>query len=230
MAKLVELISDIDRVIQDDSYDNPKLIRMLNIALFEVCRGVRMPDLSVTPPMPQLYENATLETVLDTPVVSLPDDFQRDVFFLAHTSRVGRIPVETSFIRFLKHFPGISQIGSVSMASVKGKKLYYQGVPEQVETLKVHYYREPAKLADNEDIPEGIPEELHERLLVNHVAWKVFEEIEQGSEGRKVDTEYYKNRYYEALHDLTGILPIDGEPIIYEDAVSMEYCGSFNIG
>lgn len=229
MATLIELITDIDRVIQDDSYDNPKLTRMLNIALFEVCRGVRMPDLSVTPPMPQLYENATLETIIDTPFVSLPDDFQRDVFFLAHTSRAGRIPVETSFIRFLRHFPGLNQSGTISMASVKGKKLYYQGIPEEVETLTIHYYREPARLVNNEDTPEGIPGELHERLLVNWVAWKVFEEIEQGSEGRKIDTNHYKQRYYEALHDLTGIIPIDGEPIIYEDAVSAEYCGAFNI-
>jgi hypothetical protein len=61
--------------------------------------------------------------------------------------------------------------------------------------------------------PDGIPEFLHEDLLINYGAWKIFDQIEDGIDGQKVNTNYYKSLFMKAMIDLNATCDDYREPV-----------------
>ena len=80
----------------------------------------------------------------------------------------------------------------------------------------MHYYQNPTDLADDADEPEDIPEELHEKLIVSDVARYIYNLIEDGMDGQKVNTQNYLNLFKEGIFELELFLGEDGEPIEYD--------------
>jgi len=91
--------------------------------------------------------------------------------------------------------------------------LYYQGIPTAVDTLNIHYFRQPTMLYKDKDVPLDFPTFSHEELFVNFACKELYSEIEDGIEGPKTNTEYYTALWKEALAALeTFIGPRDTEP------------------
>ena len=64
---------------------------------------------------------------------------------------------------------------------------------------------------DDDDEPDGIPAHLADRLIVNRAAQRIFQQIENGIDGEKINTLYYKSLFEEALRDLDAVVPYDGD-------------------
>jgi len=186
---------------------------MINAAVMSIAGGIRMPDRSLSPPLPHLYAMGNVATVTGAAFVALPGDFQREVIAVFSATQQREIPVSKSHIRFLKRYPSLSTPGAVDAVSVKGGNLYYQGIPATPDTLHVHYHRMPTPMEQDDDTPDGIPEHLQRSLIVHRVAWQVFDQIEDGIEGQKINTLYHQRRFYEAMEDLTAVIgDDDGRP------------------
>jgi hypothetical protein len=119
--------------------------------------------------------------------------------------------------RFLQDYYEQSA-GSVYVCCVNGKRLLYRDIPAAAETLTVHYYKAPDVLVDDDDIPVDIPEHLRRKLIVSHVLMGIYSEIELHVNGRRINTEYYENRFNEGLTELIEMFPQDKVPEYYEDA------------
>jgi hypothetical protein len=218
LADLIDAISD---VIQDSAYTDGILTTRINDAVENIAAGVRMPDGQVSPPLPDLYDMDTVATSTTDPYKVLPSDYQRHVFMVADDSGNQIYPPRGgdyySFALFLKQssHKDLDQSGSVSMACVKGSKLYYQDIPSSSEDLTVHFYRVPTAMADDDDEPDGIPAHLQTRLIKHYVCKDIFGDIEDGDNSAGTGMKYHTAKFFEAMTDLIDFIGVEGEPIYY---------------
>ena len=208
MATLLELQAKVSDIIQDVSLES-RIPEYLRRGVSEIAGGMLSGLGSfVTPPLPELFSIATVETVIDTPLVPMPVTFQRDLQFAVDS--IGReITLYDSMIEFSQDYPLLNKVGRVDAAVEKGRVLYYQRIPTVAETLTLHFYRLPVGMSDNDDTPDGIPLHLQIPLLVNHAAWKMFELIDDPVLGESVSVTLYKRLFAEALHNLELSIPVD---------------------
>jgi len=209
-----ELIQLLAESINDETYTSDDLLTWINRVILEIAGGIYLPGENVvSPPLPDLFEMSTVMTDLNFPYVGLPANYHRQLHQVFDEDE-REIDLYGSFIAFSSDFPLFNKKGrQVQAACVKGPYLYYQPLPYKEVELTLHYYRRPVLLEDDDDIPDGIPEHLHDRLIVNRAAQRIFERIENGIDGDKVNTTYYRELFYAALRDLDAFVPYDGDSL-----------------
>ncbi len=219
---LTSLIDAIQAVIQDSAYDEPALTKYINSAISSIAGGIRMPDGTVTPPLPDLYTSGVVPTTTAAYAV-LPSNYQRNIFKIVDSS--GNIISPPgggdyyAFNLFLKRVSNLNltETGSVYQVCVKGRKLYYQGIPSAAENIGIHYYKKPTPLAEGTDEPDCLPEHLQMRLIKHWVCKEIFgEQIEDGQDNTGIGTRYHTSKFYEAMTDLIDYIGIDSGPIYYD--------------
>lgn len=221
MATLEGIIQSVRSIIQDaHAYPENDLVARINEAQAAIAAGIMLPDRgSLTPPLPELFKTETRDTVSDQPWLNMPDDYQRDLERVGGQSMWGIKPPRGgdfySFNLFMQQVyrDDLGEPGPVYMACLRGRRLYYQGVPQEPETLTLAYYRRPEKMAALTDVPEGIPEHIQRRLLTHYVCAEVFGEgIEDGENSAGTGAQYHRARFLEAAEALFRFLPEDKAP------------------
>lgn len=208
MATFAELKTYVEKIIQDSSL-NSMIGTYINQGIIEIAGGMQsaLGDW-ITPPLPELLTIDTVTTSIISAYVSMPDDFQRTLQFVA-SSTGAEIDIEDSFIEFSKTYPLLNQSGSITSVIEIGNNFYYQGIPTTAEDVTIHYYKYPTEMSDDYDEPDGIPKHLQRSLLVNYAAWKIYELIEDGLEGPGLNTQRYMQLFMNALKILELSIPYD---------------------
>ncbi|MBI9090145.1 MAG: hypothetical protein JEZ12_13095 [Desulfobacterium sp.] len=206
-----ELISKVQEAIQDPDYTDEMVGEILNRGLLAVASGVVLPDkYAVSPPLPDLYTEGTVETVVDSGVCDLPTDFNRGLLQVVN-DQGEPLRVFSSFRKFLKENPG-KEVGSVRICAVNGKKLLYRDIPSTEETLEVHYYAAPIPMEDEDDEPDCLQEGFHHPLLVGFACKEIFNLLEDGIDGPKKNTMYWEREFQKGVHDLGVFIGEDSDP------------------
>lgn len=204
----IDLLETIDRKLQDPSYGPEIVLSSLNRGLLFIARQR---------PLPALQVDGEVQTVQDSDKVAMPPDFHAHLIF-AHNKtkeRHCRICYNRRTLRSL-YEPELQKNGDALDVTDEGGFLYYRRVPVNPQTLKLTFYTHPELLEEAEEsVPSCIPESLHQFLLVNYVLWDLFEEIEDGMEGRKVNTEYYAGQFSTGLQMLRETCPDPSVPKRY---------------
>ena len=220
MTTLTDLTSKISNIIQDSSVTD--ITSRINGCISMIAGGVRLPNGQISPPLPELYSTDTVTTATDAAYVSLPATYQRNVFMIADDSGDRLYPPSGgdyySFMLFLNRLSekDLSETGSIYRVVIKGRNIYYQGIPTAEEDLTLHFYRKPVDITDGDEEPDGIPDHLQERLIKHYVCGNVFgEAIEDGMTSQKMGYEYHMSRFYEAMTDLVDFIGIDEEASYY---------------
>lgn len=221
MATLSSLILAIQGVIQDESYTD--LADRINEAVNNIAAGVRMPNMDISPPLPDLFVTGAVPTVSESPFLNLPSDYQRNLFYVVDSLGNRISPCDGgnyySFTLFLNHCTkqDLSEPGPVRIVCVKGSRLYYQGIPASPENITVMYYRKPVDMLNGSDKPDGIPEHLQTSLIKHYVCKEIFGEgLEDGAEAKGVGTKYHTAKFFEAMTNLIDYIGItDAEPEFY---------------
>jgi hypothetical protein len=225
MANLSSIVTGIQFVLQDKKYTSTYLIGQVNEAMNNIAAGIRMPDQQISPPLPDLYKYAVVNTDLTLPYVSLPSDYQRKVFKIIDQTLYQILPPEGgdyySFARFLRQINRLdfSETGEVYRVAIKGSKLYYQGIPSAAYPLGVHYYRKPVPMSLEGDEPDGIPSELshlQSSLLKHYVLRDIYGEmLEAGVTEPAAALKYHTQKFFEDMTDLVDYIGIDAEAQYY---------------
>jgi len=148
----------------------------LNRAVRHIATGIRVPGLSVvTRPLPDLFTIGTVDTSVDS-FVSLPDNYGREVQFVANSDHV-EIERYDTFGELSRIYPNINDAGSVNAVAIKGSVLHYRKLPDTPETLTIHYYRQPVDMSEHTDEPDGVPSHLQEDLLCNYAMVEVIKRL-----------------------------------------------------
>lgn len=218
--QLTEIITEIQDVIKDSAYTDTIVKNLVNEANQAIALGVMIPGrYERTPPLPDLYTTGTVTTET-TGIVTLPSGYQRNLVMVVD-SNDNTIPIESSARKFLQKHPEVTA-GEVYRCALMGKRLIYRDVPAAAATLTVHYYEAPDDLTDDDDEPTWVPEHLHRKLYAGYVCKEIFNKIEDGVEGRKINTEYYTSEFASGLIALEEAIGVDKDPDHYDNHV--DYC------
>jgi hypothetical protein len=221
---LFSLLASIKMILQDAAFTDIYLTGQINEAVFNIAAGIRMPDGQVSPPLPDLYKYAVVNTTT-SPYVSLPVDYQRKVFSVCDDTLYQILSPRGgdyyAFNKFLQQINKMdfSEAGSIYRVCVRGTKLYYQGIPSAPFPLGIHYYRKPTILSLDNDTVDAFASFDHlTTSLVKHYVLKdiMGEKIEDGQDNTGIGTKYHTAKFFEAMTDLIDFIGItDASPMYY---------------
>jgi len=217
---LKEMRDLITSIINDSEYTSTIIDAFINEGVLAVATGVMLPGrFDLSPPLPSLYKTDTVATDANNNA-DLPSDYNRDVVKVSDSDG-NKITIEPSFMKFTNETK--SEAGTISLVSIHGDKLYYDRVPSSPATLTVGYYSNPSTLTDDGDIPTEIPLVLHRQLIVGYALKEIYNEIELGMAGQKVDTRNYEAIFNQGLVRLQQLIPEDALPNYYEESPNDSY-------
>lgn len=205
------IMDEVAAIVRDPSFTGTDILALMNRGLFEIAGRVRLPGLETS---------AELRTAAGRADVSLPADYHRDVFAAHVAAERRRVRIEPDLAALERRFPGLDRTGSVLAVAVRGRSLHYQPVPAAQATLTVRYYRTPEPLEAGADRIFCLPPHLTAELLIGYVCREIFGRIEEGLDGKKVQTTAYGERFERAMAELeTFFGPRAEAPVEIPDAM-----------
>jgi len=144
------LIQGVKELIQDTTFDSTRILNYLNQGIRQIAGGIFItyPDRTqvLSSPAPLLGTSSELETSIANQYISLPTNFGRGLYHLVSDTNDVEINIYDSFAELLSQYPTLDNTSRVIAASIRGSRLYYQGMPSVAETLTAYYYRVPTDM------------------------------------------------------------------------------------
>ena len=198
MATLLDIYNEFSGIINDTSWDLPTSVKLMNRCIREISGQVLLPDL-------ETIANITTSADPTAQFIELPNNYQRHLSFCHSITNNRRVKIYGSVPLLYKDFCNLSLNGMVYGIAVMNTKMYYYRLPGTPETLLINYWSNPTMYTAT-DIPTILPPTLHSDLLLNFLLWKSYALIEEGLDGQKVQTKYYKQEYMDALANLSAFV------------------------
>lgn len=219
---LASLNAEITNLIQDNSITDITAITdataRINYAVALISAGIRLPDGRTSRPLPELFQIDTVVTDTSLAYVDLPATYQRGLFYVADSFGEKVSPPSGgsyySFGMFMKYIAkkDLSEISSIYRVAIKGKKIYYQGIPASETTLTLQFYRKPVDMVLDADEPDGIPEAFSRKLIVHHVCADIMGSmVEDGEQSNKMANTYHLNEFYKTMIDMVNTIGEDDD-------------------
>jgi hypothetical protein len=197
-----EMTELVKQAVEDESFTDEFIL-----SAFNQCVG----ELATAYTLPVLVANTTVDCPAGANTVPMPDNYLKNMHFASNLSKECRVSIIKALTNFLDKYPFLDAAPPVTEVCVQGNTLYFQGVPSAPETLRLFYIRKPSPLVEDEDEPEGIPESLHRKLLVNFACAECFNLIEEGIDGAKIQFNKYTSLYQQAQVQLEAFLGVPPE-------------------
>lgn len=207
------MIESVQRKVRDASYGPEDILALFNRGINEIAgwKNTR-PEFGLHGEilLPNLETVAPLDTAADLANIDLPDTYMKNLYMVSQPSKVP-ILIWSSMQELLRQWEGtlVNSGPNVEDVTIMGGQLYYQPIPTEVLELYLYFYRKPDVLTLEAgsglvptDIPACLPEDLQEDLLVNYAAMEIYDEIEDGLDGQKMQTQSYAGKYQAALNKL----------------------------
>ena len=192
MPTVDEVISDIIGIVKDPKFGPAEVLKFLNRCNVMVARKAHFSD---------LLQDDPIEPDKDAFVKALPADYHYGLYDCWSNTHNIQIKVYDSEGLINRQLDRLDNNCPVIGVAEKGSTLYYQRQPSSAETLRLFYFKKPTDLTIGGVMPVYVPDDFHYTLYSYYCAWRIYERIEDGIEGDKVNTKYYKNEFYEALGD-----------------------------
>ena len=177
----LEIRTELENLIQDDSFNSDTLNGYIDQSIVYAGAQVDIPELkgidTVDTIPGQAY--ATLS--------GLTGGFSGKLRRVKDSEK-NHIAIISDLGLIMDVYPLMAEEGDVEVVALEGSTLWYQKIPAEAMTLTCLYYRNPAVLSADDEIPSDFPTHLHRHLFVYGSAWIIFDEIEDGIEGEKVNT------------------------------------------
>ena len=181
---LEQIIDEIKLIVQDNSFfpadDNTDIVRRINEAISYACNQnwVEIPNLKTMSSFTTVVEQAYAELT------------GADSSFTGRIIRAGRptTKIYSSLEDLYDDYYPLDKVGDVEAVCIQNNVIWYQGIPEEATTLNCIVQEDPALLVNEEDVPYAIPEFLHMDVIVHGVVARLYNMIEDGVDGKKVNT------------------------------------------
>lgn len=212
---ITNMVAEAVRIINDSAYTTSVVLAVFNDLLLEIAGGIKITDNSgerISAPLPDLFDIKTVTALTLTNNVAMPATFQRGLVGVYNAAGYP-IKIANTWPEFIKAKPLLNGVGPITRCALKGSKLYYQDCPSTVaETLTVHFHRIPNAILLTDTAVDGIPPHFVRPCLVYGSCARIFQEIEDGTEGNKTNTAYYKALFMnDGIMALDRSIPVDGE-------------------
>ena len=190
-------------------------LRMPSITNAEITRHVNnCYDYAASQVLLTLLESSgTVDTLIDNNSVIIPADwnYHRDLFSceIEDNGPITILNSRESLRRIYPDFDTVSSSGQVKYVLISGASILYYPIPSSVVTLECRFYARPETLevpiegySCGCELPSIIPYGLQPKILESYVCWQIWARVEDGIEGRKVNTAYWLGQFKEAMVEL----------------------------
>jgi hypothetical protein len=151
MSTQLSIINDIKGIVQDTVFSSDEIRTYMNDAQKTIAGGVliRYPDSTQvrSSPLPDLATTSSLTSSTSNAYISLPSDYDRDLYFLTNETHDIRVIILSGLGELLEYYPALDNTQQVRFAAVARGRLYYQGMPGTAETMTAYYFRKPYDMA-----------------------------------------------------------------------------------
>jgi len=221
MSTRQEIKDAIQENLKDHLHGPITVEQKMDLLVTRIAAGIRMPDKTLSPPLPDLSSSGTVDTATTAAYKALPSTYQRNVFMVADSNEAMiSPPVQGDYYNYQAFLDqaakkDLSSAGSIIVACVLGSNLYYQPIRATSEELTVYFYRKPVDMAKKSTEPDGIPLPFQMDLLFNGICADVFGSKignEVKPDVRFPDMAFSKHRwhiaeFYRAMDEMIGFIP-----------------------
>lgn len=187
--KVSDIIDEIYLIVKDDSFfeseGDAAMLRRINLAVSYACSypGVEVPSLK------KLGMVTTEPGAAYAPVDGIANNFAGRIIRIGEP---GKIKVYGALEDLYDDYYPLTEVGEVEAACIAGNVVWYQKIPEVATALICVLQDDPPAIESvSDDIPI-IPEALQMRLIAHGVAAHLYDTIEDGVDGAKVNTDNSK--------------------------------------
>lgn len=204
-----ELIDEVLDVLLTSDYSREQILRRLNQALRFIAGSVLLPGLA--------DGYSTVQTVIGRNSVPLPDNYARELYLAKVAGKQVAVYGHAGMM-VNDNYPWDVTTGSIDAVAPHGGRILYQRVPATITPIELFYYRIPEDLEDGGgSYPDGLGgnvglTDASDEALTSHVLWKLFDRIEQGTEGKKVDALRYEGFFQQSLKKIESAMASQGRP------------------
>lgn len=192
MAKVEDLLADIKEDIDDSSFSDDLICRLINRAVRKISSLVLLPVLETSD---------TVSTVVGSPYVDLPATFGHNLFHAS--TAMGPVTVLSSMALLLTEYPMTGTddvVGPIEFCCLSGNQVAIQPVPAEVTTMRLFFSGWPATLPESGNLNAYIADEEAQETMVKHyVLSRLHKRLEDGIEGPMRNTEYHEGQFMAAV-------------------------------
>lgn len=175
--------AEVQSVLQDSAFTDDWIIGKFNKILLLIATVTRIPALQLTKP---------LTAAVGTSSLVLPLTYLHDLYLVTSEVYPKGLPLYHNYRSFLSaQGDYATDDGQIEMVHLSGKVLSYYRSPEVAEVLTCSYYSKPVTLEAGDDFPDYIPETLQETIFQSFALKEAYLKIEDGTDGKAVNTEKY---------------------------------------
>lgn len=161
----------------------------------------------------QLESSGVINTIPGDLSVPIPAEwnYHRDLFSceVADNGPITILNSREHLRRIYPDFDTVRQVGPIQYAVISGAAILYYPVPAEVAELVCFFYKKPETLevpivgySCGCELPGDILVGLQPKIIESYVCWQIWARVEDGIEGRKVNTTYYLGQFKEAMVEL----------------------------
>jgi len=200
---LLILRETVERLVNDPAISDEKIDATINRGVTFIAGGAtRSYNVPTIPPLEDLQHDFTVNTVVGSNSVRMPDDYHRGAY-TAYDNLRNELKMFDSLISFRRNNirdNGVS--GTLRSFCIFGKTFHYSQTPIEIMSLLVPGFRLPIDMVDDSDTPDGIPDHLQYDLLTNYAAMILYGETEQDAKRADYNTAKHRGLFSAALTDL----------------------------
>lgn len=190
---ILAIYETVEQAIQDPSFTREgSFIPLINQAMNEI---------SVLVALPLLQTSAVLNIPVDatTGYVDMPENYHRDMYYAKELDSGRDLRIRANMrTLYLLNLPEQAQI--ITDCVVYAGEFHFAPQPLTENNIQILYYRnfEPLEDEDEDQDIDGLPVQYYD-VVSNYLLKKLFAIIEDGVDGRKVNTAFYNEMYMSGL-------------------------------
>ena len=196
--KLEAIRNEVENLVDDSSYDADTIDRYINESLAFAAGLVNLPSLKRIDVVDTVDGQAYVSLTGVNPGFS-------GVLRRVKKSDGSEPTVYADLERLLDDYWDMGAEGIVEAVTLEGSVLWYQKIPSTPETLTILFFENPSSLAKDGDEPTDFPGHVHRKLFVHGAAFTIFDQIEDGVEGDKLNTKHHFYHSFDERNRDSGI-------------------------
>jgi hypothetical protein len=200
---LGEMITEVKNIVDDASYSDAQVVSYINLAVQYAAAQVNIPGLK------KIFTATTSTTLPYTSLTGVTGGFSGRLLRISNMDVSIYPNLQMLMDEYVSEdYPDLTEAGDLEAVALEGSTLWYQYVPAAEVTVTMLGYQNPPELEDSADIPSDFPSHLHRPLFVNGAAWLIFDQIEDGLEGEKVNTQAHFMQSFSQNNKHSGIVKL----------------------
>lgn len=195
---LEQMRKEVENIVDDPSFDSETIDGYINECIGMAAAEVNLPTLKGVGII-------TTNSSYSISIAEIAGSNFNGILRKAIRADGFELTIHASIERLMEVYPMLDRVGSPTDCALEGTTLWYQGVPDDPMQLSLVFYKYPSLLSKNSDEPTDFPSHVHRKLFVNGTAWRMFDQIEDGLEGPKVNTAVHFSQSFKETERESGI-------------------------